>query len=589
MAAATMLSMASAYTASIGVRDVHTVEAKFHQSPVHGTIMVDIGDVIPEVGVPNPFPVPTTSRCIVIIVCQYMIIFTALAVYRTSQEFMGLGHGDVAKGLEAAAQTLTYGPMICVLFIACRMRVEYLSDGKDQPQIWVQKCMYAMTFSVVLSSFLVLCIPLVTGKHCQVKDDTGDLEAVEPDEEVGMLGFYILTGLRYLILLGLYGGLAGVIVGICIYLPPGADGASKLPPPAPAVTCTMILAVIFFVFQLIIAICRTYSEFMGQQFPKVIAIMNAAASTVEFAPMLAIVFLAARMRALQHDGQPQPWAQQCMYASTAAMSVTALLAVFVPLILQGTMKTDPVTREVTFEVPNSSIGLGYAMIFLRFACMLCFYGGVVCVIVSIFTFESPHGPEATKPVSPTVHCVVNLACQFFFVYLVLISCSTVSEVSGGAYPLETYKFYSAIQACRATIGFAPMLAILFVTTRMYALLITDKKGAPQVWVQDGMFMATWSLFISFLSCLITGFVMDEVETDKDGNVVNKFSNQHAAFFMVFLRYCTMLLLYGGVACVIVGLFIMTPETATGRDSVPAHAPPGPHPLLSFSSSVLLSS
>merc|ERR1719272_307014 len=74
-----------------------------------------------------------------------------------------------------------------------------------------------------------------------------------------------------------------------------------------------------------------------------------------------------------------------------------------------------------------------------------------------------------------------------------------------------------------------MLSILFVTTRMYALLITNKKGAPQAWVQDGMIM------------------------------------------------------------VIVGLFVMTPENANGRGSVPllsdaldktplGEAPTGPLPL-----------
>merc|ERR1712195_264520 len=99
------------------------------------------------------------------------------------------------------------------------------------------------------------------------------------------------TASRYLILLGLYGGLAGVIVGICIYLPPGATDLNKLPPPAPAVMCTMILAVTFFATQLVIAVCRSYSELMGVEFPKTVGIMNAAASTVDFAPMLAIVFL----------------------------------------------------------------------------------------------------------------------------------------------------------------------------------------------------------------------------------------------------------------------------------------------------------
>merc|ERR1719265_1150604 len=103
---------------------------------------------------------------------------------------------------------------------------------------------------------------------------------------------------------------------------------------------------------------------------------------------------------------------------------------------------------------------------------------------------------------------------------------TISELSGGRVPLETWRLFAAIDATKSTLAFAPMLSILFVTMRMYALLITHNKGAPQAWVQDGMYMATWSLMISFLMCLVTGLVMDRVETDEDGNVVNKFSNKY---------------------------------------------------------------
>merc|ERR1719162_741531 len=145
---------------------------------------------------------------------------------------------------------------------------------------------------------------------------------------------------------------------------------------------------------------------------------------------------------------------------------------------------------------------------------------------------------------------------------------TVSEVTGGKVALEQWKVFAAIDSTKATLAFAPMLSILFVTTRMYALLLTDKKGAPQAWVQDGMFMATWSLLISFLMCLATGLVMDKVETDEDGNVVNKFSNKYVGICITVVRYLTMLLLYGGMTMVIVGLFVMTPENANGRGSVP---------------------
>jgi len=248
------------------------------------------------------------------------------------------------------------------------------------------------------------------------------------------------------------------------------------------------------------------------------------------------------------------------------------------------MKTNPVTKESTFEVPNPM--LGYVLLAVRYVCMLSFYGGAVGVAYSIFTFEAPAGPEATLAVSPTVQCVVNLTCQFFFVYFMVTAMLTVSEVTGGAVPMEQWKLFAAIDSTKATLAFAPMLSILFVTTRMYALLITDKKGAPQAWVQDGMYMATWSLLISFLMCLATGLIMDKVETDEDGNVVNKFSNKYVGIAVTVIRYLSMLLLYGGMTMVIVGLFVMTPETANGRGSVPlvsdavnatpvGNPPPGP--------------
>jgi len=409
----------------------------------------------------------------------------------------------------------------------------------------------------------------VTGKPLALKEGSCDLEQPQAVEGGSKMVFLGLTAARYLMLLGLYGGLAGVIYGICTYLPPGATDLNKLPAPAPAVMCTMILAVVFFATQLVIAFCRSFAEFTGVEFPKVIGLMNAACTTVEFAPMLAILFLAARMRALQHDGQPQAWAQNCMYFSTIAMCMTTLLSIAVPLALGGSMKTNPVTKESTFEVPNPMFG--FVLLALRYICMLGFYGGAVGVAYSIFTFEAPGGPAATLPVSPTVQCVVNLTCQFFFVYFMVQAMITISEVTGGAIAMDQWKLFAAINSAKSTLAFAPMLSILFVTTRMYALLLTDQKGAPQSFVQNAMLMCTWSLLISFVMCLASGLFMDEVETDEDGNVVNKFSNQYLGIAVTAIRYITMLLLYGGMATVVYGLFTMTAKTANGQGYVPLWA------------------
>merc|ERR1719213_1565897 len=61
--------------------------------------------------------------------------------------------------------------------------------------------------------------------------------------------------------------------------------------------------------------------------------------------------------------------------------------------------------------------------------------------------------------------------------------------------------------------------------------------------------------------------MGAVETDEDGNVKQQFSRTYAMVCMTLVRYLSMLLLYGGIVLVIVGLFQMTPETANGRGSV----------------------
>merc|ERR1719353_1846451 len=117
--------------------------------------------------------------------------------------------------------------------------------------------------------------------------------------------------------------------------------------------------------------------------------------------------------------------------------------------------------------------------------------------------------------------------------------------------------------------FCPMLSILFVGTRMRALMLTDSRGAPQGWCQDGMYMATWSLLIQFVMVLVTSCATGEpAHVDEDGNI--KWEPEHPILFyiVVAIRILGFLLLYGGVITVIVGVYTMTPETANGRGAVP---------------------
>eukprot|EP00747_Dinoflagellata_sp_TGD_P060856 gnl/TRDRNA2_/TRDRNA2_152244_c0_seq1.p1 gnl/TRDRNA2_/TRDRNA2_152244_c0~~gnl/TRDRNA2_/TRDRNA2_152244_c0_seq1.p1 ORF type:complete len:564 (+),score=70.28 gnl/TRDRNA2_/TRDRNA2_152244_c0_seq1:74-1765(+) len=522
--------------------------------------------VVPETASTNRYPLPTALKCITNIAIQYMIVYLALAIIRTYHEIRGTPKGSVEAALAAAATTLTLGPMLCVLFIACRLRVVWLSQGQGDPQVWVQYCMCTCTYAVSASTLVVLIIPLLIGHVPKVNKKTGDLEADMGELEEHKVSLYALTALRYLILLGMYEGIA-VTVGMCIYQPPpGTWPGNKIPSPSSAVMCTMIMSVAFFMVFLFVATCKSFTELTGRSAAKLEQIMLGAARTMESAPMLCILFLAARMQALQMDpvnGAPQKWAQGCFYMCTFAVIIQAFLAIAVPFVIASELKRENSSNVTIFKAGVKPI-IGYVLAACRHAMMLCMYGGLIAVIVSIFTIQHPKGSEYTVPVSPALQCVINLACQFFFVYLLLWVMISVQELTG--FKIKQTRCYAALEAARATVMFAPMLSLLFVAARMWALQTTDNKGAPQAWAQDGMFISTWAMLICVLMCLLSGLFM-WAEVDEDGNVVNTFDNLWVAIPILTIRYLAMFLMYLGIVIVMMSIFLITPATANGRGSM----------------------
>merc|ERR1719160_2378825 len=216
-----------------------------------------------------------------------------------------------------------------------------------------------------------------------------------------------------------------------------------------------------------------------------------------------------------------------------------------------------------YAVENKMIGTVLAI--GRYAIMVCIYIGFTCVIWSIFTIEHPQGPQFTPPISVTMQCVINLTVQFFTVYLGIWIADTVNQYIGW----DMQKLRTLMDNAKGTINFCPMLAILFVATRMRALMITNNKGSPQGWVQDGMYMATWAVLIQFLMVLVVGLTTaGPVKLDADGTPKWEPKFPVLVYVALALKWVTFIFLYGGIIAVIVGVYTMTPETANGRGSIP---------------------
>ena len=132
----------------------------------------------------------------------------------------------------------------------------------------------------------------------------------------------VFTAFRYLRLLKLYGGFAGVCYGILMLEPPAGTWKGEIPPVSLAVACLMNMFIHFLAVYFLAQCARSYSQLTGQKAIKFEEVTEQAASAVNMALMLCILFLGARMRALQLDpvhGSPQRWAQNCFYMCAYAI------------------------------------------------------------------------------------------------------------------------------------------------------------------------------------------------------------------------------------------------------------------------------
>merc|ERR1719271_830380 len=328
-------------------------------------------------------------QCVISLTIQYMAVYTALALCRTAMDLFNLKYENlpIQDILKTATLTVNFAPMLAVLFLACRMRVTWLTQGKGNPQEYVQVAMYCSTYAVLAMTLCVCVIPIFTGKVMAVDPKTGDI----PMDEKLFANYYVagaFTLLKYLIMLGLYAGALVVVYGI-----------------------------------------------------------------INFVPMLAVLFIGARMRALQMDpvnGAPQKWAQNCFFMCTYALMAQTILCVAVTLVLSGTSEPNPkVEGDMTFKVENKALGAILSV--GRYLIMFCIYVGFTCVIYSIFTIQHPKGDQYTPPISVTMQCVINLTFQFFFIYLMIWICVTIKEFTGYEWKL----LINTMENLKGTVAYCP--------------------------------------------------------------------------------------------------------------------------------------
>jgi hypothetical protein len=529
-------------------------------------------------------PVSTTMKCVINLSIQYFLVYTALAIARSYVEFSGPAP-RLTSTLVAATGSVAYAPMLSVLFLGVRMRALQLSQGKpddyDLPQPWVKNAMQSCAWAVLIQTVMVLALPLVLNQTPTVSEDGSP----EVKTEGGGMMATVFSVIRWVAMLMLYGGFTTVVVGGIVMEAPKEIWGDDTPPVSPAVDNTMQLAAMYFLVYLAIALLQTYETFSKESsagLKKWIGIWQLATNTVNFAPMLSVLFIGARMRALQLDpkhGNPQTWAQNCFYMCTYSLAVQLALVIIVPGLLGGRCVRGDSEGDISFEIQGSP-NVFWVLSVLRYVLMAALYGGFTAVIVSVNLIEAPGG-EPTPPVSPAMQCVMNLTVQYFFVYLFLWVLLTLKQLSITSLRPFLTTMIPTLEAAKGSVMFCPMLAVLFVGLRLRALQITEQKGAPQGWAQQAMFAATYAVLAQVLLILMMPIFMGAPpKVDADGNVIaNKEGSPVMGYVLTAFRYLALIGVYGGAVTVVVALFKITPETATGSGSlIPGVDIPTPPPI-----------
>jgi hypothetical protein len=205
-----------------------------------------------------------------------------------------------------------------------------------------------------------------------------------------------LTGCRYLAVFCLYAGFTVVMYAAFNMVHP--TDAALTPPLSPALLCVMNLVAQYFTIYLVLFLANTYRQFFGGS-KTVVDMMESARKTVMFAPMLSIMFIGVRMRALQltraQDGTipvgagPTLAAQECMYLATWSVFVQVLLVCVLSLLYPIEMDEDGNVKAPKEANPI----VGHCLNFLRYACMIAMYGGSVYVLYAAATMT----PETLPP------------------------------------------------------------------------------------------------------------------------------------------------------------------------------------------------
>lgn len=499
--------------------------------------------------------VSTTLRCTMWLSVMLLGAYTVLACLRNAIELTeGSKVPRAVEILEMVIRSASMAGALCALFVACRMYVLASTAGKGEPPSWVRLCMTLATFGLTLQVFLCFFLPsmLMEREKQSITALAGDPVSSHPllyylqgtrapqddFEPQGDGIWFFACFLQGFAALSIYGGAAGVIAGIFAF-----DNPMLV---SPAIISVIVLITFFLLSQACLAVLSMLSR------SKPGAGISAVAQRGMKIPMIAVFFLAVRMRNLQidpPDGVPPQWVWISFLVILIGMLCELIVSGFCPgsahkqLTLDGLADADIVDDAKT-------VATGYSphnwVRYCQQIFALIVFGGLGAVAVSVVISTGKD-----HALSSTMKCVMVLSALHFGVQVLQWG---ASFTDGG---VQAQKEKSTALSAGVCVNITPLLSILFVACRMRSLQLTNQTGNPHWWAQDSMKVSVGAVLLQVMCCILLPiFTGAATSVDSDGNSEYNLKPLFGAYVVQCVKYVALLCLYGGILSVCASIVLM---------------------------------
>jgi hypothetical protein len=485
----------------------------------------------------------------------YFAVYTVLAVVRSRNQVGQIGTSPFEKVLEVAAtSTVYFAPMLCTVFLAVMKRADTLSGGApgypSLPPRWLQFASVlcsagfcAQTVTYIVAEWIAVQGMSVTNSDLQTRAVQTPQQARTVKQWRNYCNF--ATTVMYL-------SLAATIFGVLTMEEPTVLKQTEGRTPVRIGTvCTMCLAVVYLFVYFGLHVFRNEAahsavEHAGPGTSFGLEVMKLAATAMNFAPMLCILFLGAQVAGDWSGTGLSRAAASWILVSTVSVLLQAALVIAAPLLANAELQVVGARGEIDFVTYNNRVFVLISLV--RWVAMVALYVGIAVVCNFLNSTSSETALSRT---------LLRLAFLYFTAYLALWVAITARQFSEGGFA----RIIRVLSIAKDTVMFCPMLAALFLESFIRAHQITTATGAagtPQNYVQDFMVLAVMALTAQLLLVCAAGLSSPQWTTSSGTSEKNHSSSMfHTGF------HIAMLVVYLSVLVVVYGIFTINSSNADG--------------------------